>query len=82
MGIHGQRPVAKSLVVEAAKTTSTAVYVAMDANISARLIFVKSPELMKKETVNMAFSNSCVPFRSRMYSSKILAPGKSSLLPL
>ncbi len=44
---------------EDTKTTSTAVYAAVAANISALFALVKTPTLTAKRTVNMAITPSC-----------------------
>jgi hypothetical protein len=61
---------------EDTKTTSTAVYAAVDANISALLAFVNSPTLAAKRTVNMAMTPSCA-FSSSSERSKNMAPSRS-----
>jgi hypothetical protein len=60
---------------EDTKTTSTAAYAAVDANISALLAFVKTPTLAAKRTVNMAITPSCAFSWSRR-RSRTIAPSR------
>ena len=58
---------------EDTKTTSTAVYAAVAANISALFALVKTPTLTAKRTVNMAITPSCAFAWSRR-RNKTTAP--------
>jgi hypothetical protein len=56
---HKQFPTPE-VVVDEINTTKTAVYAAVDPNISALLAFVRIPTLVAKSTVNIAISPNCV----------------------
>lgn len=60
------------------KTTSTAAYAAVAANISTLLAFVRTPTLAANKTVNIAMSPSCAVSRSSRRSSNI-APKRSTV---
>lgn len=81
-GTHVQLPNPESDAVEDTRTTSTTAYAAVDAKISARLAFVKTPTLTAKRTVNMAISPSCIFFLSKRYSETMAPSNKIAAMTI
>lgn len=77
-----QLPNPESDTVEDTKTTSTAAYAAVDAKISARLAFVKTPTLAANRIVNMAINPNCMSFLSKRYNETIAPSNKIAAMAM